>query len=85
MNPPPMLMLAREIEALSNCIQAEALQSNCSRAFLETYSARLLKAAAKLYAATLPPPATPAAELQTDSLATAGRLYRTFQGDRNAT
>lgn len=50
----PHLLLAREIEALSACIQAEALQANCSRAFLETYSARLLKASARLYATTLP-------------------------------
>lgn len=55
----PVLMLAREIEALSNCIQAEAMQGNCSRGFIEAYSGRLLKAAARLYAATIPPaPAT---------------------------
>jgi hypothetical protein len=53
----PQLLLAREIEALSNCIQLEAMQSNCSRAFLEAYSARLLKTSARLYAATLPPAA----------------------------
>ena len=52
------LLLAREIEALSNCIQLEAMQSTCSRAFLETYSARLLKSAARLYASTLPPATT---------------------------
>jgi hypothetical protein len=50
----PTLMLAREAEALAGCIQAEAMQGNCSRAFLETYSARLLKVAARLYAGSLP-------------------------------
>lgn len=58
MNPPPMLMLAREIEALAGCIQTELMLANTSRGFVEAYSARLLKAAARLYAATIPPAAT---------------------------
>lgn len=78
------LTLAREVETLATCIQAEVLQDRCSRAFLETYSARLLKAGARLYALNLLPPVPPPpAHAPLSSLDKA--LLHTFTGIDHAT
>lgn len=77
------LLLAREIESLSTAIQAETLQANCSRAFIESYSARLLKTAARLYAAALPPPLPPAPARPLTN--TEEALLHTFTGVHDAT
>ena len=77
------LTLAREVESLATCIQAEVLQDRCSRAFLETYSARLLKTTARLYALTLLPPVPPTVPRPLSSLDEA--LLHTFTGVDHAT
>ena len=76
------LILAREVQAITECIEKEAQQANCTRAYLESYASRLLKAAARLYAATLPAPAE--AQTQRSPTIVEAALLATFNGERHA-
>jgi hypothetical protein len=83
-----VLTLAREVDSLSKCIQAESLRLDGSRAFVEGYAGRLLKTAARLYAATLPPAAAGVAVAVTPTqrppVVPADALLATFNGERHA-
>jgi hypothetical protein len=80
-----LLLLSRQVAELNQQIATEATRPDAGRALLEASSARMLKTAAQLFAATLPPPAAAAATpTPRPPTLPAEALFATFNGDRHA-
>jgi hypothetical protein len=81
-----LLLLSRQIAELNQAIAGEALRPDAGRGLLEASSGRLLKVAAQLYAATLPPAPIGAAAVTTQRppVVPADALLATFNGERHA-